>query len=196
MNKEATAIPREVHIWLQSLNLTYKIHNPKRDLANGWVFAEILSRYHPDQVEMYQFDNGFKLEKKRNNWEHLQKFFKRNAIGVTVADWDPVMHCAPQAAYELLKKFYTLLTEREVHDDLQPIQEQYRQDAQDPEYAKATIAKKMKERELARIPDEKVQQDMAKTVITSHNEMLRTDRIVNPDRYKQTTFGRTRLTGA
>ena len=53
---------------------------------------------------MYQFDNGFKLEKKRNNWEHLQKFFKRNAIGVTVADWDPVMHCAPQAAYELLKK--------------------------------------------------------------------------------------------
>jgi hypothetical protein len=104
------------------------------------------------------------------------------------------MHCAPQAAYELLKKFYTLLTEREVHDDLQPIQEQYRQDAQDPEYAKATIAKKMKERELARIPDEKVQQDMAKTVITSHNEMLRTDRIVNPDRYKNTNFGRTRLT--
>jgi len=142
---------------------------------------------------MYQFDNGFKLEKKRNNWEHLQKFFKRNAIGVTVADWDPVMHCAPQAAYELLKKFYTLLTEREVHDELQPIQEQYRQDAQDPEYAKATIAKKMKERELARIPDEKVQQDMAKTVITSHNEMLRTDRIINPERYKQTTFGRTRL---
>ena len=135
-----------------------------------------------------------KLDKKRNNWEHLQKFFKRTAIGVTFQEWDPVMHCAPDAAYELLKKFYTLLTDREVHDDLQPIQEQYRQDAQDPEYAKATIAKRMKARELARIPDEKVQQDTAKTVITKHNEMLRTDRIVNPDRYKQTnTFGRTRL---
>ena len=157
MNILASALPREVHIWLQSLNLTYKIQNPKRDLANGWVFAEILSRFYPEEIEMYQYDNGFKLEKKRNNWEHLQKFFKRKQMPVTVADWDPVMHCAPNASYELLKKFYTLLTGREILDDLQPIQEQYRQDAQDPEYAKPTIAKKMKERELVRIPDEKVQ---------------------------------------
>jgi hypothetical protein len=64
-------LPREVHIWLQSLNLTYKIMNPKRDLANGWVFAEILCRHFPEEVEMYQYDNGFKLQTKKNNWEHL-----------------------------------------------------------------------------------------------------------------------------
>jgi hypothetical protein len=46
-------LPRELHVWLQSLNLTYKIVNPKRDLSNGWVFAEIFSRYHPDEIEMY-----------------------------------------------------------------------------------------------------------------------------------------------
>ena len=53
-------------LWLQSLNLTYKITNPKRDLSNGWVFAEILNRYYPEGVEMYQFDNGFKLDCKTN----------------------------------------------------------------------------------------------------------------------------------
>lgn len=58
----------------------------------------------------------------------------------------------------------------------------------DPEYAKPTIAKKMKERELVRIQDEKIQQDMAKTIIMSHNELLRTDRMVNPERF---TFTRT-----
>ena len=186
-----SALPREVHIWLQSLNLTYKINNPKRDLANGWVYAEILSRYYPEEIEMYQYDNGFKLEKKRNNWEHLQKFFKRKGMPVTFADWDPVMHCAPQAAYDLLKKFYTIVTGREIShlDTLQPIQEQYLRDAQDPEYAKPTIAKKMKEKELVRIHDEKVQQDMAKTIITAHNELLRTDRMMNPERF---TFTRTR----
>jgi hypothetical protein len=63
-------------------------------------------------------------------------------------------------------------------------------DAQDPEYAKPTIAKKMKERELVRIHDEKVQQDLAKTIITAHNETLRTDRLMNPDRF---TFTRTRM---
>ena len=154
------------------------------------MYAEILSRYYPEEVEMYQYDNGFKLDKKRNNWEHMQKMFKRKAMPVTFADWDPVMHCAPNAAYDLLKKFYTILTGREIVDVLQPIQEQYIIDAQDPEYAKPTIAKKMKERELIRIADEKVQQDMAKTIITAHNETLRTDKMVNPERF---TFTKMRM---
>lgn len=106
-------LPRELHIWLQSLNLTYKINNPKRDLTNGWVFAEILSRYYPDEIEMYQYDNGFKLDKKVNNWEHLNKFFKRKGLAVDTTDFDPVIHCAPNAGYNLLKKFYKLLTGRE-----------------------------------------------------------------------------------
>jgi hypothetical protein len=62
---------------------------------------------------MYQYDNGFKLEKKMNNWEHLQKFFKRKAMAVDFNDYDPVIHCAPDAAYKLLKKFYQVLTGRE-----------------------------------------------------------------------------------
>ena len=102
---------------------------------------------------------------------------------VTFQDWDPVIHCAPTAAYDLLKKFYAITTGREIKDELQPIQEQYIRDAQDPEYAKPTIAQKMKEKELVRIADEKVQQYMAKTIITAHNEMLRTDRVTNPERF-------------
>jgi len=48
----------------------------------------------------------------------------------------------------------------------------------------------MKDKELVRIPDEKVQQDMAKTIITAHNEILRTERMINPERF---TFTRTRM---
>jgi hypothetical protein len=61
---------------------------------------------------MYQFDNGFKLEKKQNNWEHLNKFFRRKGIPIGFSDYDPVIHCAPNAAYQLLKKFYEILTGR------------------------------------------------------------------------------------
>jgi hypothetical protein len=59
---------------------------------------------------MYQYDNGFKLEKKQNNWEHLAKFFKKQNIKVDFQDYDAVIHCAPNAGYQLLKKFYTILT--------------------------------------------------------------------------------------
>ena len=41
----------------------------------------------------------------------------------------------------------------------------------------------MKERELVRIPDEREQRDMAKTIITAHNELLRNDRMGNPERF-------------
>ena len=110
---QGNTLPRELTLWLQSLNLTYKITNPKRDLSNGWVYAEILSRYYPETIEMYQFDNGFKLDCKTNNWTHLAKFMKLKEIDVTFKDYDPVIHCAPNAAYQLLKKFYTILTGRE-----------------------------------------------------------------------------------
>jgi esterase/lipase superfamily enzyme len=62
---------------------------------------------------MYQYDNAFKLEKKVNNWYHLSKFFKKKQIPIEMADYDPVMHMAPNAGYELLKKVYKVLTNRE-----------------------------------------------------------------------------------
>lgn len=64
---------------------------------------------------MYQFDNGYKLDKKLNNWEHLQKFFKRKSIPIDFKDYDPVIHCAPDAAYALLKKIYKICTGREYY---------------------------------------------------------------------------------
>lgn len=57
-----------------------------------------------------------------------------------------------------------------------------------PDYAKATIALKMKDSELVRIQDEKRQTDKAKNIITNHNDMLRTDRM-NPMRYTKTKKG-------
>ena len=101
-----TTLPRELHLWLKSLNLTYQIINPKRDLSNGWIFAEILSRQYPDDIEMYQYDNSFNIKGKMNNWEHLTKFFKKKNIPITFADYDPVVNQAPNAAYQMLKKIY------------------------------------------------------------------------------------------
>ena len=46
----------------------------------------------------------------------------------------------------------------------------------------------MKDHELSRIPDVKRLTEKAKTVITSHNDMLRTERL-NPDRYTKTKVG-------
>lgn len=46
----------------------------------------------------------------------------------------------------------------------------------------------MKDKELARIEDEKRQTNKAKTIISNHNELLRTDRL-NPNRFTKTKTG-------
>lgn len=62
-------------------------------------------------------------------------------------------------------------------------------DSQEPLFAKPTIAKKMKDHELARITDHKRLTDKAKHVITDHNDMLRTERLTNVDRFTKTKRG-------
>lgn len=46
----------------------------------------------------------------------------------------------------------------------------------------------MKDSELIRIKDEKNQTSKAKTIIHSHNEMIRTEKL-NPDRFAKTKQG-------
>ena len=63
------------------------------------------------------------------------------------------------------------------------------QDSEDPFYAKPTISKKLKDHEIDRIEDKLTKTKTAKTVITSHNDTLRHERLTVPERFKKTAGG-------
>lgn len=66
-------LPREVIKWLDTLDLAYAIRNVRRDLSNGFVLAEIFSRYFPTVFDIYTFANEQKRESKTLNWQKIDK---------------------------------------------------------------------------------------------------------------------------
>lgn len=47
-----------------------------REFANGFLFAEVLSRYYPSDVHMHSFENVSSTERKKSNWGLLTKLLK------------------------------------------------------------------------------------------------------------------------
>mmetsp|Transcript_12233 Transcript_12233/g.18521 ORF Transcript_12233/g.18521 Transcript_12233/m.18521 type:complete len:865 (+) Transcript_12233:98-2692(+) len=111
-----TTLPREVLRWIQSLDLAYSVKNVKRDFSNGFLIAEIFSRYYAKDVHMHSYDNGTALKVKRDNWNQLQKFFRKIGIPDVVSDDEvgKVIRCEDGAAITVVTRIYETLTQRKV----------------------------------------------------------------------------------
>jgi hypothetical protein len=103
---------REVIKWAQSLDLSFPIKNPRKDLANGFLIAEILSRYDKD-VSMHSFGTEVAMQQRLNNWQQIQKVLDR--MGCQSIPKELVEQTIQQkgmAGRDLLDELYMFLTKR------------------------------------------------------------------------------------
>jgi len=112
--KAGQSLPREILRWLQSLDLSYSVKSAKRDFSNGFLVAEIFSRYYPQDISMHSYENGTKNTCKNDNWEQLFRFFKKRDIPISRLDFEPCIACEVGASAALLVKVYQILTKRNI----------------------------------------------------------------------------------
>ena len=108
-----SAIPRELIRWLQTLDLPFAVKAPKRDIANGYIVAEICSRYWQD-VDLRQFDNGAGSKIKSANWAVLKCLFAHHDAQLPESLVADVMNMKDDAAQNFLQALYSLLTGRSI----------------------------------------------------------------------------------
>ena len=90
---------------------------PRRDFSNGFLVAEIFSRYYDKDIQMHSFDNGNSTRVKRDNWAQLLKFFRKRDVmpgGQEVSDRtvEAIIHCRTGAVIEFLNQVYEFLSGR------------------------------------------------------------------------------------
>ena len=107
-----TTLSREILKWIQSLDLTYSVRNVRRDFANGFLVAEILSRFkeYSGEINMHSFDNGTAISRRKDNWQQLLKIFRKRSIPISEDLANAVLHCQVMAAIQMVEKLYTHLT--------------------------------------------------------------------------------------
>ena len=102
---------REQVKWLLTLDLSYSIKFPKRDLRNGFLIAEILNRYFPEEVSMHSFVNGTSSVNKSANWALLSKQMKRLGIRCTAEEIANISDGEGDDAMKMLIRLHRTLSE-------------------------------------------------------------------------------------
>ncbi|GBG34370.1 Spermatosis-associated protein 4 [Hondaea fermentalgiana] len=107
---------REVLKWLQGLDLAYAVKSMRRDFANGFLVAEMFSRYFPKLIQMHSYDNALRMSARQDNWRQLELVFAK--IGFEIDNQtqliESAMNSQPGASLQIINAAYTFLTAREI----------------------------------------------------------------------------------
>ncbi|XP_069557783.1 spermatogenesis-associated protein 4 [Brachyistius frenatus] len=185
-----TGLPREVVKWLQTLDLSFYPRNVRRDFSNGYLVAEVLSHYYPEDFSSHSYDKGTSLSTKQRNWSQIERSLQKQNLHLMKEVIDGVVHCKPGAAELLVQEVYAILTNRGIGDVEGPeagfTDQEYQ--AQLPALARSTATRAIKNNltitEIMTKPDINTNQSKAEVILRRHLERKAAERVLSLGRFK------------
>lgn len=95
---------------MQSLDLSQSVKNVRRDVANGFLVAEILSRYFPSDVQMHTFSLSVSSKETSENWRLIKIICEKQGIEIPSDLIEGTGKGVHGAAVALLEHLYELFT--------------------------------------------------------------------------------------
>ncbi|CAM9879604.1 unnamed protein product [Scytosiphon promiscuus] len=187
----SATLSRETLRWVQSLDLAYSVKNVKRDFSNGFLVAEIFSRYYDKDIRMHGFDNGTATRVKRDNWGQLTRFFKKAGLSdlTSPEEINAIILAEEGAVVAFISRAYEASMRKVQEVIRRPLPENV------PPYARGTglqvVRTALKGPELSDVEDETVQRAAARTEMTKYETSLQEERShQDPDRFSTTSSTR------
>eukprot|EP00055_Hartaetosiga_balthica_P005796 m.17548 g.17548 ORF g.17548 m.17548 type:complete len:244 (+) comp4799_c0_seq1:129-860(+) len=185
-----SSLPREVWLWLQSLQLSVQVRNVRRDLSNGYVVAEIMQKYFPSDIQLHNFHKGTAINLKLENWELLQKLCAKESLEIDPKFINGCIHCKPGAAEPIVKILYSQLTGKQLKIISTNIDEEFSDieyQASLPSYARSTasvaIKNNLKRTEMYSEPDLIATNTKIGDIMAKQKQLKELDKEMNPKRY-------------
>ena len=92
-------------------------------MSNGFLIAEIISRYEPGKIPMHAFENSQNQARRDNNWSQLQLFFKKQTlreVHIGPEEYQLIMvQKDPKAEqlYQFVCRLYSVCTKRNLPEN-------------------------------------------------------------------------------
>jgi hypothetical protein len=78
----------------------------RRDFSNGYLVAEVLSKYFPGDISMHSYTNAVSRAEKLSNWSLITKFLQNQGINLTSETVEAVMSQDQNAVERFLQQLY------------------------------------------------------------------------------------------
>lgn len=111
---DTPTMTREAFKWVQSLDLSHSVKNVRRDFENGFLVAEIFSRYFPQDVQMHGYANAVSSHYKNDNWKQIKILCDKQGVELPRDLVEGTSKGIHGAAVSLIEYLYEMFTGKKV----------------------------------------------------------------------------------
>ena len=98
-----------------------------RDLSNGFLIGEIVSRYEPGKIPMHAFQNSHNQARRDNNWNQLHLFFQKyelRKVNIELSEYDKIKASndpKSEQLFQFICRLYSVCTKRNIPENAPPL---------------------------------------------------------------------------